>query len=180
MKIFKFTTLLILKFNLSINLIYGQSNNTSIQNFLQWRLNTNDINKKDKKNITLPSKSISLKILKFNDFHKEKIKSVNIDSIFNMADIDTINKQIKYWNKIKTWNRNLLNSTFINPVTLSKPEKKFLSMTIPIFTKNMKFCLFEYKIDCHQNYCHFTMFGIYQKISNNEWKLIKIIHKHTS
>lgn len=159
---------------------YGQTKSeTTINEFLHWKLNPKQSTENNVAQENLPIESISYKVIPVDVLSSQTIKLYKIDKLLTKADIITMNQQIKYWNNTKKWDSKKYKFPFINPDTLTDSATPFLELSIPIFSKNKQICLFRSNISCHQNYCHDEMIAIYQKKNIGDWKIIKVIHHVT-
>lgn len=179
MKNSKYITLVSLTLLLFVKPIYGQTSAATINEFLQWKLNVTQHIENKTVQENLPTERISSKVIPLQILSKQLVKRYKLDSLLSVADIDTMNQQIKYWNNRKGWDTKNYKLSFINPDTLSNAEIPFLELSIPIFSKNKQLCLFQSNINCHQNYCHDELLAIYLKQNATEWKIIRVLHHIT-
>lgn len=180
MKIFiKYIVSISLTILLFVSAGCGKTSETTINEFLIWKLNQKQSAENKEVQDKLPTESISSYVLFIDALSNKTIKLYELDMLLTKADIDTMNQQIKYLNNTTKWDSKNYKFPFINPDTLTDSGMTFLELSIPIFSKNKQICLFKSNINCHQNYCHDELLAIYRRQSATEWKIIKVLH-HTT
>lgn len=179
MKNRKYITLAVLLLLLCVKSIYGQTITANINEFLQWKLKATQPIENKIVQENLPIERISSKVVPLQMLSKQLVKRYKLDSLLSDADIDTMNKQIKYWSNRKGWDTKNHKLSFINPDTLSNAETPFLELSIPIFSMNKQLCLLQSNINCHQNYCHDELLAIYLRQNATEWKIIQVLYHIT-
>ncbi|WP_298146322.1 hypothetical protein [Flavobacterium sp.] len=118
---------------------------------------------------------VSKNLLKLDTLSPEMVERFKLEPFFSKADLDTINKQIKFWNDKSYWNSRIYNLPLFDPDTLRNTSQQYHEFSVPIFSKDRKYCLFRSNISCKENYCHKNLYAIYQQEPNNQWKMVKII-----